>query len=81
LDEFFESITLIQTKRIRPFPVILIDKGYWRSLINWLKSIPLDRGYVLPEDLEVFHIVDEPEEAVKIIKEFWENRASRDKER
>jgi len=78
LDEFFESITLIQTRRIRPFPVILIDKGYWRGLIDWLKSVSLARGCISPGDLEIFYVIDEPEEAVKIIKEFWENPASGD---
>ncbi len=79
LDEFSESITLIQTRRIRPFPVILIDKNYWRGLIEWFKTVPLACGYISPEDLKIFHMVDEPEEAVRIIKEFWENPASRDK--
>jgi uncharacterized protein (TIGR00730 family) len=68
LDELFESLTLIQTNRIRSFPVILIDKEYWKGLINWLKETPLKHDAISESDLDIFSLVNTPEEAVQIIK-------------
>jgi uncharacterized protein (TIGR00730 family) len=69
LDELFESITLIQTQKIKPFPVILIDVNYWKGLIKWLEDRVLESGNISPEDMKIFHLVETPEEAIKIIKE------------
>jgi uncharacterized protein (TIGR00730 family) len=71
LDEFTEAITLIQTKRIHKFPVILMDDEYWDGLIKWMSDILLKRGYIDKEDLKIFKVVNEPEEAVKIIENFY----------
>lgn len=68
LDEIFEAITLIQTKRIRPFPVILVGKDYWGSLWEWVEGTLLKRGLISPEDIDLVTIVDEPDEVVRIIK-------------
>ena len=68
LDELFEALTLIQTKRIRSFPVILMDSRYWKGLVDWIKEILLKTKSISPPDLDIFHIVDKPEEAVSIIK-------------
>jgi uncharacterized protein (TIGR00730 family) len=68
LDELFEAITLIQTKRIRSFPVILIDSKYWKGLIDWIKKTQLKENKISKEDLDIFRVVDDPEEAVRIIK-------------
>jgi uncharacterized protein (TIGR00730 family) len=68
LDELFEAITLIQTKRIRSFPVILIDSKYWKGLIDWIKRTQLKENNISKEDLDIFRVVDDPEEAVRIIK-------------
>ena len=68
LDELFESLTLIQTNRIRSFPVILMDQEYWKGLIKWLKEILLKRHAISESDLDIFTLVDTPEEAVHIIK-------------
>jgi len=68
LDELFESLTLIQTDRIRAFPVVLVDSGYWSGLVDWLKGTLVKKGAIAAEDLEIFHVVDRPEEAVNIIK-------------
>jgi len=73
LDEFFEAITLIQTKRIKRFPVILVERECWQDLIGWFKKVLLARGYILDEDLDIFYVVDEPEEAVEIIKKFYQD--------
>jgi uncharacterized protein (TIGR00730 family) len=68
LDEFFEAITLIQTKKIIPFPVILIGKEYWSGLKDWLTNHVLARNCISRSDLSIFKIVETPEEAVEIIK-------------
>ncbi len=68
MDELFESITLIQTHKIRPFPVILFGSNYWRGLLNWIKEVVLKEGKISPSDLEILQVTDEPEEIIKIIK-------------
>jgi uncharacterized protein (TIGR00730 family) len=68
LDELFEALTLIQTKRIKYFPIILIDSGYWRGLLDWAKNTMLKENNISESDFEIFNIVDTPEEAVRIIK-------------
>ena len=68
LDELFEALTLIQTKRIRSFPVILVDSRYWKGLADWMRKTLLKSNFISPHDLDIFHMVDKPEEAVGIIK-------------
>lgn len=68
LDEIFEAITLIQTKRIKPFPVILVGSDFWGPLWEWVKNHALNERLVSPEDLELVTILDEPDEVVKTIK-------------
>ena len=71
-DELFEAITLIQTKKIAPFPIIMVGKDYWGQLIDWIKEKVLtEQGNVSKKDLDIFHIVDKPDEAVEIIDEFY----------
>jgi len=70
LDEFFEAITLIQTGRSEPFPVILVGKKYWQGLIKWFNTTLLRAASITKDDLSIFSIVDTPEEVVKIITEF-----------
>jgi len=71
LDEFTEAITLIQTERIHKFPVILFDRNYWSGLIEWMKGNQLKRGYISSDDLLIFSTVDEPEEAIQQIHDFY----------
>ena len=68
LDEIFEAMTLIQTKRIKPFPVILVGSDYWNGLLGWMRSDLLGRNKVSPEDMDMFTILDDPDEVVKTIK-------------
>jgi uncharacterized protein (TIGR00730 family) len=68
MDELFESITLIQTHKIRPFPVILVGSKYWKGLLDWIKEVVLKEGKISPSDLEILQLTDEPEEIIKIIK-------------
>jgi len=71
MDELFESMTLVQTRRIGKFPIVLVGKHYWRGLIDWIKSTVLDRGCIDKSDLKIFNLVDTPEEAVSVIKKFY----------
>ncbi len=68
LDELFESLTLIQTGRIRSFPVILMDSKYWKGLLDWLNQTLLKTKSISESDLDIFSVVDTPEEAINIIK-------------
>jgi len=74
LDEFFESITLIQTERIGKFPVILYDSKFWGGLVDWLKQSVLKEKNIDPEDLDIFKVVDTPEDVVKVINKFYNNK-------
>jgi len=68
LDELFEALTLIQTKRIRYFPVILMDSKFWAGLLDWAKKTLIKEQTISEADFDIFNIVDTPEEAVAIIK-------------
>lgn len=68
LDELFESVGLIQTRKIKPFPVILVGREYWKGLMNWMKLTVLEGGKISPEDINLFHIIDEPDEIVNFVK-------------
>jgi uncharacterized protein (TIGR00730 family) len=68
LDEFFETITLIQTMKIEAFPIILFGKSYWTGLVDWMKTT-LDPHLIDGEDLDIFRIVDTPAEALRVIKQ------------
>ena len=71
LDEFFEAITLIQTQRIFKFPVILLGSQYWNGLIDWLKETVYQNGNISKEDLDLFIVVDKPQEVVAAIKKYY----------
>jgi uncharacterized protein (TIGR00730 family) len=68
LDELFEAVTLIQTRRIRPFPLILVGSDYWTGLIDWIKDKLLKSHRISPEDMDILQIIDEPEEIVKTVR-------------
>ena len=72
LDELFEAITLIQTGKIARFPIVLVGSSYWEGMISWIKEImlTLERNISL-EDLDLFHVVDSPSDAVDIIEQFY----------
>ncbi len=59
LDELFEALTLIQTKRIRPFPIFLIGKSYWQGLFQWLQEVPLKEKNLSPEDFHLVNLTDD----------------------
>ena len=70
LDELFETITLIQTQRIRQLPVILVGKDYWNGLIEWVKNKFLKEKMISKKDLDLFHVIDDPDEIVNKVIEF-----------
>jgi uncharacterized protein (TIGR00730 family) len=70
MDELFEALTLIQTKRIKSFPLILMGSEYWQGLLGWLKNTMLAENNIIPADLEMIQIIDDPEEFVKHIKKY-----------
>jgi uncharacterized protein (TIGR00730 family) len=71
LDELFEAVTLIQTKKIGAFPIVLLGRDYWSGLFEWIKSVLLKQGNINKEDLELIHLVDTSEEAVAVVDEFY----------
>ncbi len=74
MDELFEALTLIQTKKIRNFPVILVGREYWQGLFDWMKTTVLGRAAIDREDLDLFSIVDEPAEVCEIISRRYKDR-------
>jgi hypothetical protein len=68
MDELFESVTLIQTHKIKPFPVILVGSNYWKGLLDWIKEVVLKEGRISSTDLDILQLIDDPEEIVKTIK-------------
>jgi uncharacterized protein (TIGR00730 family) len=72
LDEFFEALTLIQTNKIGRFPIVLVGKSYWEGLVDWIKKTLLaENNYIKEEDLDLFSVVDDATEAVKVIDDFY----------
>jgi hypothetical protein len=70
-DELFEAITLIQTKKIGAFPIILVGKSYWSGLVEWIREVMLEEGNIAEADLDLFSVVDTSEEAVAAIDQFY----------
>ena len=68
LDELFESLTLIQTERIKPFPIILVGSSFWGGLIDWVKDQFLANGTINEADLDLINIIDDPDDVVDFIK-------------
>lgn len=76
LDELFEVVTLVQTKKIMPVPIILVGRDFWSGLLDWVKTTMLEQAHnISAHDLDMLPLVDTPEEVVRIINEFYEVRA------
>jgi uncharacterized protein (TIGR00730 family) len=71
IDELSEALTLIQTKKIGRFPIVLVGKKFWGGMIDWIKEVLVDEKMISPEDLGLFSIVDTPEDAVQVIDDFY----------
>lgn len=70
LDELFESITLIQTKKIKRIPIILVGTKFWKGLVDWIKSILIENKMISKEDLDLFTVVDTHEEVLNCLEKF-----------
>jgi uncharacterized protein (TIGR00730 family) len=67
-DELFEALVLVQTRKVTSFPVVLIGTDYWSGLVDWLRRSVLDRGMIGERDLDLFSVVDDPAEAVRLVR-------------
>jgi uncharacterized protein (TIGR00730 family) len=67
LDELFESLTLIQTRKIRNFPVVLYGSEYWGGMLKWIEEKMLASKYVSESDIKLLNVTDSPAEAVEIV--------------
>lgn len=67
LDELFEALTLVQTKKVTAFPIVLVDSAYWTGLFKWLGESVAPRGMIHPNDIDLFTILDDPQEAVDFV--------------
>ena len=68
LDELFEVMTLVQTQRIRPFPIIMVGTDYWGGLLDWIRDQLLTEHLISPEDMDIIQVLDEPEEIVDAVR-------------
>ena len=71
LDEVTEVITLMQTLKIKPFPVVLYDSAYWKGFLDWLRNTTLERKFISEEDFNLLRVCDRPEEAVEIVQNWY----------
>ena len=76
LDELFEALTLIQTGKVRHFPVVLFDSSYWDGLMDWINGPLLEEGMISPEDLDLLLVTDEIEEAVTTVVDCYRERCA-----
>lgn len=74
LDELFETITLIQTEKIMKIPIVLIGTEYWKGLMDWIEDKLVENGYIHENDLDLFYLTDDVDEAVKYICDFYEDK-------
>lgn len=71
LDEFFEAVTLIQTRKIKSFPIFLMNSRYWAGLLSWMKDTMLSQKMIDAEDLSLFCVRDDPEEVIQELKGWY----------
>jgi uncharacterized protein (TIGR00730 family) len=69
LDELFEALTLIQTGKIRDFPVVLVGSSYWSGLVDWMRERLAGEGKIAPEDLDLFQVTDEPAKVLELVQQ------------
>jgi uncharacterized protein (TIGR00730 family) len=74
LDELSECLTLVQTGKSRRIPIILVGGSFWRGLLDWMKSSLVGEGVISPDDVDLMRVIEEPEEIVEAIFDFYESR-------
>ena len=77
MDELFESLTLIQTGKVRDFPVVLFGREYWQGLLDWLENTMAADGKIQPEDLNLLVVTDSPQEAADVVLNCYEENCAR----
>jgi uncharacterized protein (TIGR00730 family) len=78
LDEMFEALTLIQTGKVLNFPVVLFGSEHWKGLLDWINAKVLSQGLISPRDEELLYVTDDPEGAVKLVVEHYEQRSAQE---
>lgn len=73
-DELFEALTLVQTKKIKNIPIILVNKAFWKGIIDWMKNTLVDQKMIDIEDLNILQLVDTSDEVLQIIEEFYSHK-------
>jgi uncharacterized protein (TIGR00730 family) len=68
MDELFEVMTLVQTRRIRPFPIIMVGTDYWGGLLEWIRNQLLAKSLISPKDMDIIQVLDDPEEIVGTVR-------------
>jgi uncharacterized protein (TIGR00730 family) len=75
LDELFEAMTLVQTRKIAKRPIVLLGTAYWSGLFDWVRNVQLKEGYISESDLSLFKITDSTDEALQFIDDFFSSHA------
>src|SRR6187401_1685872 len=78
LDELFEALTLIQTGKVRDFPIVLVGRAYWSGLLDWIRDTLVAQGAVDSKDMDLLLLTDDPDEAVALIQTHSAARSSKD---
>jgi uncharacterized protein (TIGR00730 family) len=76
LDELYEALTLIQTGKVMHFPVVLFDSSYWGDMIEWIRDELLADGMISPDDVDLLHVTDDPEQAVELVCDCYDRRCA-----
>jgi uncharacterized protein (TIGR00730 family) len=71
LDELFESLTLVQTKKVTKFPVVLFGTEYWGGLVDWIRNAVLPDGKISAKDLDLIHLTDDVDDAIRVVEQAW----------
>ena len=77
LDELFEALTLIQTKKVQNFPVVLMGSDYWQPMIDWIRDTVLAEAAIAPADVDLIRLTDDPAEACQIIDQYVTERRAK----
>lgn len=80
LDELFEALTLVQTEKVRPFPIVLFGSAYWQGLLDWVRDTLLAEGCISASDLDLIRVTDDPQEAVDLVLRHHERFVAGDDE-